>query len=119
MREICTSGSMSGERKRSVTERLRHRASLQLYCPRTVNKMLADRSPPPRKIRMFTLPVLGPHIETVRRLIADHEEKPQTTRLSAKTIYELLRTNRKYTGSYSAVKEFVSKCRSQHKLSQA
>jgi hypothetical protein len=27
MREICTSGSMSGERKRSGTERLRHRAS--------------------------------------------------------------------------------------------
>ena len=75
----------------------------------TVKKMLATPSPPIRKRREFVLPALGPHVATVRRLIAENNTLPPTARLSVKAMFDEIAATEGFSGGYSTVKDFVSK----------
>jgi hypothetical protein len=75
----------------------------------TIKKILANPSPPIRKRREFSLPALGPHVATVRRLVAENDTLPPTARLSIKAIFDQIVKTEGFSGGYSTVKDFVSK----------
>ena len=77
----------------------------------TVKKMLLHPLPPMRKPRTFALPVLAPHVATIRRLISENDSLPPRSRLSIKTIYEHIKSKENFAGGYSTVKDFATKNR--------
>jgi transposase len=75
----------------------------------TIKKMLATPSPPIRKQREFALPVLGPHVATLRRLAAENSYLPPTARLTIKAMFHEIAVAEGFSGGYSTVRDFVSK----------
>ena len=101
-----------------IRKRLRRKeASIRGICRETgiscntIKKMLLHRLPPTRKRRTFALPILAPHVATIRRLISENDTLPPTSRLSIKKIYEHIKSRECFTGGYSTVRDFVAKNR--------
>jgi transposase len=74
---------------------------------KTVRKMLDYPLPQPYRPRKPTYPKLGPHTASVRRMLYENATLPKASRLSVKAIYERIRDEEAYCGSYGAVKDFV------------
>ncbi len=74
----------------------------------TIHKILAHKIPPQRKHRTYPRPRLDPHISTIRQWVAKAEETQPGYKISPKKIFEYLRSSENYSGSYGAVKDYVS-----------
>jgi transposase len=79
--------------------------------PRTIRKMLAHKTPPPRKHRTYFRPSLGPHTSTIQQWIRKTDLAPPVPKPSPKEIFEYIKSSKNYSGSYEAVREYVSSIR--------
>lgn len=73
----------------------------------TIRKMLNHLVPQPYGPRKPLLPKMGPHTQTVRRLIHQDISLRPPAPLSIKRIYQHIRDEEGYCGSYGAVKDFA------------
>ena len=73
----------------------------------TVRKMLDHPLPQPYGPREPRRPKLGPHTASVRRMLHENAALPSAARLSVKAIYERIRDEEGFCGSYGAVKDFA------------
>src|ERR1700730_1751834 len=67
---------------------------------KTVRKMLDHPIPQPYRPRSRTYPKLGPHTASVRRMLQENATLPPSARLSIKAIYERIRDEENFGGSY-------------------
>jgi hypothetical protein len=74
---------------------------------KTVRKMLAYPIPKPYGPRSRNYPKLGPHTATIRRMLCENAILPPTARRSVKAIYETIRDEEDFLGSYGSVKDYV------------
>ena len=74
---------------------------------KTVRKMLDYPLPQPYGPRKSSLPDLGSHAASVRRMLHENARLPVAARLSVKAIYERIRDEEGFGGSYGAVKGFA------------
>lgn len=74
---------------------------------KTVRKMLDHPLPQPYGPRKPRRPKLGPHTASVRRMLHENATLPLPARLSVKAIYERIRDEEGFCGSYGAVKDFA------------
>lgn len=76
---------------------------------RTVRKYAYQENwnPPPKKLEALEFPVMGKHILTVNKWLEDDEREPRKQRHTVKRIFERLKNECGYTGSYSSVKRYV------------
>lgn len=82
--------------------------------PRTIKKMLTFSAPPGyRREKPVVRPILGPFVGFIDQVLADDLKVPIKQRHSAQRIFERLRDERAYKGSYTAVKRYVH----DHKIS--
>ena len=82
---------------------------------RTVKKMLTDPIPTGyQKKKDKIRPVLEPFIEMIHQIIEDDKKHPKKQRHTKKRIYERLKEEKGYLGSYSTVRKYVSKYRGEH-----
>jgi transposase len=70
----------------------------------TVRKMLAHPQPQPYGPRSRSYPKLGPHTASVRRMLRENGTLPPAARLSVRAMYERIRDQEGFGGSYSTVK---------------
>src|SRR3954453_6736896 len=75
--------------------------------PKTIRKMLAHPHPQPYGPRSRRYPKLGPHIASIRRMLQENASLPPTARLSVQAMYERIRDQEGFGGSYGAVKDYV------------
>ena len=75
--------------------------------PKTVRKMLAHPHPQPYGPRSRRYPKLGPHTASVRRMVRENATLPPAGRLSVQAMYERIRDQEGFRGSYGAVKDYV------------
>ena len=75
--------------------------------PKTIRKMLAHPHPQPYGPRNRRYPRLGPHIASIRRMLQENATLPPTARLSVQAMYERIRDQEYFGGSYGAVKDYV------------
>src|SRR4051812_22467400 len=75
--------------------------------PRTVRKMLDHPLPQPYKPRSRRYPKLGPHTASVQRMLWDNITRPLSARMSIKAIYEYIRDQEGFQGSYGSVKDYA------------
>jgi transposase len=75
--------------------------------PKTIRKMLAHPHPQPYGPRSRRYPKLGPHTASIRRMLQENATLPPTARLSVMAIYERIRDQEGFRGSYGAVKDYV------------
>jgi len=74
---------------------------------KTVRKMLDHPLPQPYRPRSRRYPKLGPHTASVRRMLQENATLPPSARLSIKAIYERIRDEENFGGSYGSVKDYV------------
>jgi transposase len=74
---------------------------------KTIRKMLAHPQPPPYGSGSPRYPKLGPHTASVQRMLRENATLPPTARLSVRAMYERLRDQEGFRGSYGAVKNYV------------
>ncbi len=74
---------------------------------KTVRKMLDHPLPQPYGPREPRHPKLGPHTASVRRMLHENAALPSAARLSVRAIYERIRDEEGFCGSYGAVKDFA------------
>jgi transposase len=75
--------------------------------PRTVRKMLDHPLPKPYKPRSRRYPKLGPHIASVRRMVEENAALQPSARMSIKAIYEHIRDQEGFRGSYQSVTDYA------------
>ena len=75
--------------------------------PETVRKMLDHPLPQPYGPRSRRYPKLGPHTASVRRMLQENATLPPSACLSVKAIYERIRDEEDFRGSYGSVKDYV------------
>jgi transposase len=75
----------------------------------TIQKMLLHAYPQPGRPRPPRYPKLGDHIHTVDRLVKKMKENSNVSCGSIKGIFEQLKANDGYAGSYGAVKDYMRK----------
>ena len=68
--------------------------------PKTVRKMLDQPLPKPYRPRSRRYPKLGPHIASVQRMVEENATLPPSARMSIKAIYEHIRDQEGFRGSY-------------------
>jgi transposase len=73
----------------------------------TVRKMLAYPQPQPYGPRSRSYPKLGPHTASVRRMLQENGTLPPAARLSVRAMYERIRDQEGFGGSYSTVKDYA------------
>src|SRR3954447_21104021 len=73
----------------------------------TIRKMLKHPVPEPYGPRDRRYPKLGPHTASVQRLLRENITLPSSARLSVKAIYERIRDEEGFSGSYGSVKDYV------------
>jgi transposase len=76
--------------------------------PKTIRKIIANKTPPQRKHRSYAHPRLDPHTSTIERLVTKAEVTPPGYKASPTKIFEHLRSSENYSGSYGAVRDYVS-----------
>src|SRR5215207_5510918 len=74
---------------------------------KTVHKMLKHPLPKPYGPRSRRYPKLGPHTATVQRLLRENITLPPSARLSVQAIYERIRHEEGFSGSYGSVKDYA------------
>src|SRR5215203_5652785 len=74
---------------------------------KTVRKMLDHPLPRPYGPRSRRYPKLGPHTASVRRMLRENATLPHSARLSVKAIYERIRDEEGFCGSYGCVKDYA------------
>ncbi len=78
----------------------------------TIKKISKHKLPPGyRREKKILYPRLGPHREYIKILLHQRESIPSPVKLTFQRIYEKLRDERSYAGSYSTVRTFISKNR--------
>lgn len=75
--------------------------------PRTVRKMLDQPLPKPYGPRTRRYPKLGPHTASVQRMLWENATLPPSVRMSIKAIYERIRDQEGFQGSYGSVKDYA------------
>ena len=75
--------------------------------PKTIRKMLAHPHPQPYGPRSRRYPKLGPHTASIRRMLQENATLPPAARLSVMAMYECIRDQEGFRGSYGAVKDYV------------
>jgi transposase-like protein len=75
--------------------------------PKTVRKMLDQPLPKPYGPRGRKHPKLGPHIASVQRMVEENATLPPSARISIKTIYEHIRDQEGFRGSYQSVTDYA------------
>ena len=75
--------------------------------PKTIRKMLAHPHPQPYGSRSRRYPKLGPHTASIRRMLQENATLPPSARLSVMAMYERIRDQEGFRGSYGAVKDYV------------
>jgi hypothetical protein len=73
----------------------------------TIRKIVKHPTPPKAMLREYHR--LGPHTATIRRLLEEDVTLTPSSRLSVKAIHQYLRSSEGFTGSYSAVRDYVAK----------
>jgi transposase len=68
------------------------------------------------KRKTTVYPILGPHIESLKKILEKEEEMPQRKRRTGKKIVQELR-NEGYEGSYDAVRRYIKSWKEEHKHS--
>jgi transposase len=74
---------------------------------KTIRKMLDHPLPQPYRPRSRRYPKLGPHTASVCRMLRENVTLPPSARLSVKAIYERIRDEEGFCGSYGSVKDYV------------
>lgn len=74
---------------------------------KTVRKMLCYPLPQPYGPRQPRHPTLGPHTVSIRRMLHENTTLPIPAQLSVKAIYERIRDEEGFRGSYGAVKDYA------------
>jgi transposase len=74
---------------------------------KTVRKMLDHPVPKPYGPRERKYLKLGPHIPSIQGMLRERATLPLSGQLSVKAIYDRIRTEEGFTGSYDAVEEYV------------
>ena len=74
---------------------------------KTVRKMLAHPLPKPYGPRSRSYPKLGPHTASIQRMLRENATLPPTARHSVRTIYERIREEEGFRGSYGSVKDYA------------
>jgi len=91
--------------------------ALQLTISRkTLQKMLSLVSPPVNRTQPAGALPLGPWISTVDRIVRENEMRPKGTQVSARMIWQYLREERGFTGSFSTVNAYVRQARIMSRL---
>ena len=75
--------------------------------PKTVRKMLDHPLPKPYGPRSRRYPKLGPHTASVQRMLRENATLPPSARRSVKVIYECIRDQEGFGGSYGSVKDYA------------
>jgi len=73
----------------------------------TIRKMLAHPHPPSYGASSRECPELGPYIASVQRMLRENATLPPAARPSVPTMYEHLRDQEGFRGSYGVVKDYV------------
>jgi transposase len=73
----------------------------------TICKMLKHPVPKPYGPRDRRYPKLGPHTVTIQRLLRENVTLPPSARLSVQAIYERIRNEEGFSGSYGSVKDYA------------
>jgi transposase len=74
---------------------------------KTVRKMLDQPVPKPYGPRTRRYPKLGPYTASIQRMLRENASLPPAARLSVKAIYERIRDEEGFRGSYSSVKDYA------------
>src|SRR5829696_5488593 len=74
---------------------------------KSVRKMLKHPLPKPYGPRNRRYPKLGPHTASVQRILRENATLPPSARLSIKAIYERIRDEEGFSGSYGSVKDYA------------
>jgi transposase len=74
---------------------------------KTVRKMLDQPLPKPYGPRTRRYPKLGPYTTSIQRMLRENASLPPAARLSVKAIYERIRDEEGFRGSYSSVKDYA------------
>jgi transposase len=93
-----------GESIRSISRRLGH-------CQKTISRVISSQTGEPlpyTRTKAVGYPKLGPFVEIIRQIIADDESAPRKQRHHARRIYERLKTEHGYTGSYYPVRRYYA-----------
>jgi transposase len=75
--------------------------------PRTIRKMLDQPLPKPYGPRTRKYPKLGPHIASVQRMVEENAALQTSARMSIKAIYEHIRDQEGFRGSYQSVADYT------------
>lgn len=75
---------------------------------KTIAKMLTNEIPPPRKQRVYVRPKIGEHAGTIRELVRNRLRISANFSPSIVEIYRYLTDAENYSGSYGAVRDYVS-----------
>lgn len=73
----------------------------------TVRKTLDHPLPQPYGPRSHRYPKLGPHTASLRRMLQENATMPPSARLSIKAIYNRIRNEEGFRGSYGSVKDYA------------
>jgi transposase len=73
----------------------------------TIRKMLLHSYPQPCRPRSRRYPKLGPHTASIQRMLRENATLPPAARLSVRAMYERIRDQEGFGGSYRAVKDYV------------
>jgi transposase len=74
---------------------------------KTVRKMLNHLQPKPYSPRSRRYPKLGPHLASIQGLLRENTNLLSAAPLSARAIYERLRSQEGFSGSYDTVRKYV------------
>lgn len=74
---------------------------------KTVRKMLDQILPKPYGPRLRRYPKLGPHTASIQRMLRENASLPPAARLSVKAIYERIRDEEGFRGSYGSVTDYA------------
>ena len=73
----------------------------------TVRKMRDHPLPMPCRPRRSRHPKLGLHMASIQRMLRDNSTLPPSAQLSVRAIYERIRNEEGFSGSYSCVYHYV------------
>ncbi len=97
----------AGESIRSIVARLGH-------CQKSVRRVIESQTGEPlpyTRTRPVGYPKLGAFVAIIRQILRDDESAPRKQRHHAKRIYQRLRDEHGYTGSYYPVRRYVASLR--------
>jgi len=79
---------------------------------KTIAKIKEHKIPPGyRRNKPIRHPKLDKHLKSIQTLLYENQSLPPSTKLTIKSVFEKLRDDHGYEGSYSAVRDYISKKR--------